>query len=168
MKIMLLKNQTISLLEGHNDEIITDDIGVHIRYIAELEKETFSHPWDYESCLDTMHCDYNIGFTLWDKRDFCGYLMASVIQDETELLRIAVDKAFRGRGYGSALLGAYLAYVGESCENGLLEVRSGNTSAKKLYEKMGYKMIAIRKNYYSGPIEDGDIYQIQLKKENES
>ena len=38
-----------------------------------------------------------------------------------------------------------------------LEVRQSNLPAIALYEKMGYKNIGIRKNFYEKPVEDAVI-----------
>jgi ribosomal-protein-alanine N-acetyltransferase len=38
-----------------------------------------------------------------------------------------------------------------------LEVRRSNTAALGLYEKLGFKVTAVRARYYSNPDEDGMI-----------
>ena len=40
-----------------------------------------------------------------------------------------------------------------------LEVREGNTAARRLYEKLGFSEISRRKAYYSSPVEDAVIMQ---------
>ncbi|MBO5509588.1 MAG: GNAT family N-acetyltransferase, partial [Lachnospiraceae bacterium] len=92
-----------------------------------------------------------------------GYLLYNEIGDETELLRIAVDKRYRGRHIASELLSIYKDKTTGKCSRGLLEVRSGNVIARRLYEQAGYKVLSIRKNYYSNPSEDGIVYEIILE-----
>jgi ribosomal-protein-alanine N-acetyltransferase len=40
-----------------------------------------------------------------------------------------------------------------------LEVRKSNTPAISLYEKNGFSPIAVRKNYYTSPLEDGIVME---------
>ncbi len=159
--------------------------------IADIEKKVFSDSWTLESIEHTASMNYNKIFVaveageglslgvvdsdgglrmessdiISDREHVLkpvGYLIASVIGDETEILRIAVDEDLRGRGIGNILMDKYLSCVKEYCERAFLEVREGNIAARKLYEKKGYSKIAVRKNYYSNPTEDAAIYQLML------
>jgi ribosomal-protein-alanine N-acetyltransferase len=44
----------------------------------------------------------------------------------------------------------------------MLEVRAGNTAAQKLYEKLGWEKVGVRRNFYSHPREDGVLYNLYL------
>jgi ribosomal-protein-alanine N-acetyltransferase len=50
----------------------------------------------------------------------------------------------------------------ENCDFVTLEVRESNISARKLYEKLKFKKVGIRKNFYEQPKEDGVIYTLIL------
>lgn len=91
-----------------------------------------------------------------------GYVLYSMVADESELFRIAVSTEYRGMGCGSLLLKRYIELISESAKTSFLEVRKGNEAAKQLYEKFKYKKIANRKQYYSNPIEDALIYELRL------
>ena len=39
----------------------------------------------------------------------------------------------------------------------MLEVRATNEPAKRLYEKMGFESVGVRRNYYRNPREDALI-----------
>ena len=84
------------------------------------------------------------------------------IADESELLRIAVADKFRKLGVGENLMMAYKEELKSHCDKFFLEVRYTNEPAKKLYEKLGYKEISIRKDYYSNPKEDACIFSLEL------
>jgi ribosomal-protein-alanine N-acetyltransferase len=43
-----------------------------------------------------------------------------------------------------------------------LEVRPSNTAAVSLYKKLGFKMMGIRKGYYSMPPEDALVLGLRL------
>lgn len=141
------------------------NIDNQVRAIADLESRCFLDAWSEDSCRDSLQRAYNLGFTLWDDNRFCGYLLANMIQGDSELLRVAVPEELRGRGYGRLLLTTYLQLASASCERSILEVRSQNAVAKRLYEQLGYRYLTTRRDYYRNPKDDGDIYQIEFKKE---
>ena len=83
---------------------------------------------------------------------------------EFEVLNLAVNKENRREGIASSLWNHFieetLAVYGKvSC---FLEVRAGNTAAVEFYRALGFIQISIRKDYYSGPNEDGLIMKIEL------
>lgn len=143
--------------------------------IARLESATFSDPWSEEMLKDTIKYEYNRIFVLLadgkiidmgnaELRDMSviGYLICSCVAGETELQRIAISEGSREKGFGYKLLDYYIKTVQNDNEKGFLEVRESNLMAIRLYEKYGYKQIAIRKNYYKDPCEAAIIYQIDL------
>ena len=115
---------------------------------------------------DYKKTTYNIceGSNLSDGYAFAGYLTYSTIQSESELLRIATKSEFRKKGIGTKLIKEYIEDISKTSCEGFLEVRENNFEARKLYEKIGYKQVGVRKNYYKNPLEDGVIYQITFSK----
>ncbi len=91
-----------------------------------------------------------------------GYVIATDIADESELLRIAVADRFKRIGVGYQLMKAYKDSLKSHCDKYFLEVRASNNGARALYEKLGYKAISTRKNYYNDPKEDAVIYSLEL------
>ena len=83
------------------------------------------------------------GFAVWRGVDV----------DEWELLNIAVDPAFRGRGLGRALVDALPA------GRVFLEVRESNAEARRLYEQCGFVAIGKRRRYCQHPAEDGIVLE---------
>jgi ribosomal-protein-alanine N-acetyltransferase len=85
-----------------------------------------------------------------------GFALVRSVLDECELLLLAVDPLWRGRGVGGALLRNSLAVArrrGITSMN--LEVRSTN-SAIRLYEKTGFEYVHRRPGYYRG--KDGQLH----------
>lgn len=82
----------------------------------------------------------------------CGRLAA----DEAEIYKLTVAPFCRRRGIAGDLLRHTLTHLRHrhavAC---FLEVRQSNIAARRLYTKNGFVTVGIRKNYYSGPIEDG-------------
>ena len=78
-----------------------------------------------------------------------GFALGQVMQQEAELLMIAVRASLQGHGLGYALLTRFEAsLVRKTVTQCFLEVSDVNEAAKNLYFKSGYKEIGRRKNYY--------------------
>ena len=78
-----------------------------------------------------------------------GYagLLAGV--GEAEVLTIAVDPGFVGRGLGTVLLTELMREAARrDCDDVVLEVRVDNDRAQQLYRRFGFKGIGVRKGYY--------------------
>ena len=77
-----------------------------------------------------------------------GFVLTRKAADEEELLLIAVTPQFRRRGLGEILIQHLFDRArSEGTANIFLEMRRGNP-AIHLYEKVGFKPIGERRNYY--------------------
>lgn len=146
----------------------TQDDYYHIRKMckSDLEKVTaleaacFSMPWkyrDFEEALTNPHRVYLVAET--DDKEIIGGCMLTEIAGEGDISNVAVDKRFRGRHIATALLQRLLEYGKEEYHINAftLEVRSKNTAAIKLYEKLGFVSEGIRPNFYDKPKDDAVI-----------
>ena len=85
------------------------------------------------------------------------------VVDEGQVMNIAVQADQRGRGYGERIVRAMLDMAkGEGCATMLLEVRLSNTPALRLYEKLGFTVLSIRKDYYTEPTEDAYVMECDV------
>ncbi|MDB5507141.1 MAG: Ribosomal-protein-S18p-alanine acetyltransferase [Devosia sp.] len=83
------------------------------------------------------------------KRRIAGFIMLRLAADEAELITIAVDPRWRGRGVGAALLRAAIEDLRLTPARRLfLEVAADNPSALALYRKAGFAEIGRRDGYY--------------------
>ena len=123
--------------------------------IAELEYSLFRDAWSEKSILETLK-QPNAICLIAEKADrTAGYLLAYTAAEEMEIARIGVVKEMRRQGVARELLGA-LEKIGKQSgiEKILLDVRSGNEAAHKLYTSEGFTEDGIRKHFYSDPDED--------------
>ena len=89
-----------------------------------------------------------------------GYLSAELLVDHFDLLSIAVDNNFRRKNIATTLLNELFSLCTKlNITDIFLEVRQNNLSAISFYEKLGFKKISSRKNYYTDPGEDAYIYK---------
>lgn len=85
-----------------------------------------------------------------------GFSLVRSVLDECELLLLAVDPAWRGRGTGATLLQHSISVARRKGIVSMnLEVRASN-SAVSLYEKSGFEFVHRRPGYYRG--NDGQLY----------
>ena len=78
-----------------------------------------------------------------------GVVWFSVVQDEAEIIDIRVGERFQRTGIGESLLTQSFEKLRLSeIQSVFLEVRSSNTAALALYEKLGFAMMGRRENYY--------------------
>ena len=82
---------------------------------------------------------------------------------ELEKICFPGDPWSRRQGIASALLDAFRRYGQEHGLDSLfLDVRPSNREALALYEKLGYREVGRRKNYYLVPKEDAMIMKLEL------
>jgi ribosomal-protein-alanine N-acetyltransferase len=96
----------------------------------------------------------------------CGYVLLSQVLDEASIHSIAVAPECQRQGLGQLLLNAALAHMqAAGASRCLLEVRQSNTAARRLYERSGFELDGIRKNYYPAPTgrEDALLMSKELK-----
>jgi ribosomal-protein-alanine N-acetyltransferase len=68
---------------------------------------------------------------------------------EADVLTLAVQSGYWGRGTGTALLRALLSEAADRrCTEVFLEVRADNTRAQSLYKRHGFIDVGVRRGYY--------------------
>jgi [ribosomal protein S18]-alanine N-acetyltransferase len=69
----------------------------------------------------------------------------------------------RRKGIGQMLLtGVIERFISKACECIWLEVRSSNSAAVQFYENNGFNRSAIRRNFYSDPVEDAFVMRLDF------
>jgi ribosomal-protein-alanine N-acetyltransferase len=121
----------------------------HAELLAAMHRRCFPEdPWDARAMREILAMPGSFGFL-----DECGFALAYVAADLCDLATIGVLPEARRRGAGAALLTALAA---EAQRRGaaaiVLEVAESNTAARNLYEKSGFSVEGIRKNYYRGTV----------------
>jgi ribosomal-protein-alanine N-acetyltransferase len=77
------------------------------------------------------------------------------VLDEMHINNLAIHPAMRERGLGRLLLRETLSAAHQmGIRRATLEVRRSNTPAMRLYEGAGFRLMGVRPNYYSHPVED--------------
>ena len=78
-----------------------------------------------------------------------GYIEYSYLYDRVEIDDVLVEESYRNKKIASKLMEYLVEYCKEqNVFNITLEVRENNYIAIKLYEKYGFKKVAMRDKYY--------------------
>ncbi len=138
--------------------IITNMTAQHVSQIAELEKLCFSDPWSEKSVASELDNKLAWWLVATDGDRVAGYVGSQTVMGETDMMNIAVHPDYRRRGLAEALVNALVEELKKQESHCLtLEVRASNEAAQKLYEKLGFAQVGLRKNYYRNPKEDALI-----------
>lgn len=125
--------------------------------VAELESRIFSSPWSKNGFAESLAQSYS-HFFVAEENEILGYCGVHNLGGDGEITNVAVDENYRGKGIAyKMLLFAMAETRKEGIEAFTLEVRSSNTPAIKLYEKLGFENRGVRKNFYENPKEDAII-----------
>ncbi len=131
--------------------------------LAMLEKLCFSSPWSEQALRDTLTSPYAKLFCAEDGDAVIAYGGLYLLGDDADITNIATHPDHRRRGAGTAVLRSLIAYAKEHGAQGVhLEVRQSNVPAIAMYEKFGFAVDGIRKNYYKNPSENAVLMTLSL------
>ncbi len=132
--------------------------------VLEIERMCFSSPWSETSFFYRLHDrNFNVSLVGYVGEKLVAYVVSYVISDELHIANIAVHKDFRRHGIGEALLWLSLHIGIElNCTISHLEVRRSNIAAIRLYEKFGFEIYSVRKNYYEHEKEDAFLMKKEI------
>ena len=129
--------------------------------VAALEADAFTNPWTRVMLeRELRQSDVARVYVLrLPGQPVAAFCTCWVIYDELHINTIAVDRSRRRQGLATALM----RYVLEDAARGgavraTLEVRRSNDAAQQLYQRLGFKVSAVRHRYYTQPEEDALIF----------
>lgn len=128
--------------------------------VLEVESESFTNPWTREMYAWELQnrsvCHvYVLRTAECAVAGFCAFWL---VFDEIHINNVAIRPPYRGRGLGTALMHHVLAEARRlGAHRATLEVRRSNDGARRLYERLGFRLTGTRRNYYSHPVEDALI-----------
>ena len=98
-----------------------------------------------------------------DDGDVVGYAGLCAYPGESFVQTLAVRRGRQGRGIGSALLTALIEEASRRSMPTLgLEVRADNRAAQRLYERLGFERVGVRKGYYQPSDTDAVLMLLRL------
>jgi ribosomal-protein-alanine N-acetyltransferase len=101
-------------------------------------------------------------FSRSDSPVLVGYGGFWMLGDEAHISTIAIHPDYRRHGLGGLLMVHLLEEaILLGAEEATLEVRVSNVAAQRLYEKLGFVKVGLRKKYYSDNQEDALIMTVE-------
>ena len=135
-----------------------------------LEEACFSSPWTRKMLEAELTNNQFAHFLVARQQEepaakaeptIIGYHCFWIVFEELRLMNLAVRKSMRGRGVGGALVTEALRLgVEQAATRAVLEVRASNDPARSLYARLGFRQISCRPHYYTNPIEDAVLMEM--------
>ncbi len=126
-------------------------------YVCAIERVSFPNPWHEMTFIGEIHNkSISFPYVVVHKKEerVIGYVIFWHVRDEIQISNIAIHPDFRRKGIGLAVMRQILELVKrERAKFISLEVRPSNSAALNLYKKLGFEILAIRKDYYHNPKE---------------
>ena len=116
-----------------------------LEQVVEIENRLFSDPWTKEGFFTFLTKENTMFFVIEEKEKILAYCSMQTVLDEGDILNVAVSPDRQREGIGYFLVDSMLK---------MAEVREGNGTARRLYERLGFKEDGLRKNYYTDPTEN--------------
>ena len=132
--------------------------------VLAIESAIYTHPWTLGNFADSLRA----GYDCWAYRingELAGYFILMAAAGEAHLLNLSVAARHQRRGHGSALLSEAVALARRrGAHNVFLEVRPSNRAAQDLYTRVGFRKIAVRRDYYPAQFgrEDALVFSLAL------
>jgi ribosomal-protein-alanine N-acetyltransferase len=123
--------------------------------VLKLENEIFSDPWPKSAFWDQLQDDGWGAIVAECEGRVIGYACYMIVEPESHITNLAVEPDFRRKSVAKRLVDHIFTIAREHhCEYLILEVRPSNAGARAFYEKLGFRFLYKRPNYYRRPVED--------------
>jgi ribosomal-protein-alanine N-acetyltransferase len=122
--------------------------GLDLSQVIKVEESAYEFPWTlpiFRDCLRVgCHC-----YVYESPHGILGHGIMSVAVGECHILNICIHPEHQRRGLGEGLVHYMLDIARrKKARIALLEVRISNSAAYRLYTKLGFDEVGLRKAYY--------------------
>ncbi|MDQ3186691.1 MAG: ribosomal protein S18-alanine N-acetyltransferase [Pseudomonadota bacterium] len=132
--------------------------------VVAIEREVFLFPWTRGNFSDSIDSGYHC-LVLEEGGRLFGYGVMIIGAEEAHLLTLSISAGSQRKGWGEQLLCHFIHLAKEQHARSMfLDVRESNHAAARLYERIGFRRIAKRKDYYPamGGREDSVVMELML------
>lgn len=135
----------------------------YVSCLESLEKKCFASPWSISQFEKCMHSHAFKVLGAVKKSELLGYLSFLKVEEEVEIVNLAVQPGHRRCGLARLLLDYLVLQCGRwKIKQIFLEVRPSNRAAFSLYSGAGFRQTGVRRNYYPDNHEDAWIMALEL------
>jgi ribosomal-protein-alanine N-acetyltransferase len=140
-----------SNLFARGEPVLSEAASRDAAAIAALHAASFRRGWSEQEVEGLLTDRHVIAHRAMIGSTITGFIMSRLVEDEAEILSIAVARPRRGRGLARNLLNLHLRRLAAFGARAVsLEVDEHNKAAIRLYERAGFHEISRRPNYYPG------------------
>jgi len=119
--------------------------------IAVLHSGSFRRGWSEQEVEGLLLDRHTIAHRALARGKLLGFILSRLVEDEAEILSVAVAARAQGRGLAGKLLTLHLRRLaGLGARTVFLEVDEHNAAALRLYDRAGFREVSRRPNYYPG------------------
>ena len=136
-----------------------------IETLVQLEHTLMTSPWSKEDFeYELLENPFAHIFVLKKEMEIIGYVDLWVMYEQAQIASIGIKKEEQSQGYGQKLLEFALSYARDAGVNTMsLEVRKSNQKAIALYQKNGFDIQSIRRDYYQDNHEDAYLMTKEME-----
>jgi len=122
----------------------------------------FDDFWTINTFYDELNNENSYYLIAKINNEIVGFAGMKIILDEADIMNVVTKNTMRNNGIGFCILTHLINIAKEKNIHKLtLEVNEKNFSAIHLYNKLGFKQIAIREKYYNG-VDTAIIMQLEI------
>jgi ribosomal-protein-alanine N-acetyltransferase len=141
-----------SLFSGSAPAALSEASARDAAAIAPLHAASFRRGWSEHEVEGLLIERTVIAHRAMSGSRLVGFILSRQVEDEAEILSVAVAPAQRGSGLAGNLLTLHLRRLaGLGARTVFLEVDEHNKPAIRLYDRAGFHEISRRPNYYPTP-----------------
>ena len=127
----------------------------YLKEVIKIERTSFTSNWRKGMFREVFYRRDSLFLVALQGEQIVGYVICLVEDEKSHIINLAVHPDFRRRNIGERLmLYALKESASRKATKAHLELRVSNNSAKKLYEKLGFRAMGIRERYYPDNRED--------------
>ena len=129
-----------------------------LEQVVAIEQNSMPSPWSKELFDEELKREAAHYFVLEVGGKVAGYMGYWEAPEEAHIINLAIGPSFRKQGLGREMMNHCMDYARKrGAKLATLEVRQSNEAAQRLYEKCDFRVVAIRKKYYSDNQEDAVV-----------
>ncbi|MDD4069399.1 MAG: ribosomal protein S18-alanine N-acetyltransferase [Candidatus Izemoplasmatales bacterium] len=120
-----------------------------IQFVYDCENKYF-HNFTTVEKIENDLIDPLITYYILESKEKIGYINLWIDEEKAQINSLVIVEEFRNKGFGFSFLKMIFNILAEMNVSEItLEVRPSNFAALSLYEKVGFKQVALRRQYYN-------------------
>jgi [ribosomal protein S18]-alanine N-acetyltransferase len=136
--------------------------------VVEIEETSGLNRWGYDAYQRELFANPNsimiVARNLVPGPALLGFFAGWIVEDELHVNNVASHRDYRRMGVGRSLMeGAVDEAKIRGVAQVLLEVRSSNEAAQRMYKNLGFSFVGRRRDYYRLPSEDALVMKLKLR-----